>query len=338
MLRFADGFGALSLFHVSAIIKTNKMKFINDLNLKKQASDLGIKVWQTPGFLFIMMGVVAAIAMTGTYYMSKNYDDPQLLVIAESAVAITILIIGNVIVGIVEQVTNLNKAKSEFVSVASHQLRTPLSAIRWETELLLTKMKKGLTEKQISNIENIAEQSRKMARLVNDLLDVARIDQDRLILRHVSVDIGRISEEAVKSLAPILKAKGIGLAFSSSRKSAKVLGDPEKIRMVIENLLGNASKYTINEGKIEVKVSQKDGSVVFSVKDNGVGIPKEQQKRIFEKFFRSDNIVKYQTEGTGLGLYIAKNVIEQLGGNIEFDSVEGLGTIFSFSLPAARHE
>ncbi|NTU66925.1 MAG: HAMP domain-containing histidine kinase [Candidatus Moranbacteria bacterium] len=314
------------------------MKFINDLNLKKQASDLGIKVWQTPGFLFIMMGVVAAIAMTGTYYMSKNYDDPQLLVIAESAVAITILIIGNVIVGIVEQVTNLNKAKSEFVSVASHQLRTPLSAIRWETELLLTKMKKGLTEKQISNIENIAEQSRKMARLVNDLLDVARIDQDRLILRHVSVDIGRISEEAVKSLAPILKAKGIGLAFSSSRKSAKVLGDPEKIRMVIENLLGNASKYTINEGKIEVKVSQKDGSVVFSVKDNGVGIPKEQQKRIFEKFFRSDNIVKYQTEGTGLGLYIAKNVIEQLGGNIEFDSVEGLGTIFSFSLPAARHE
>lgn len=317
---------------------TNKMKLINDLNLKKQADDLGIKVWQTPGFLFLMMGVVAAIAMTGTYYMSRNYDDPRLLVIAESAVAIAILIIGNVIVGIVDQVASLNKAKSEFVSVASHQLRTPLSAIRWETELLLTKMKKGLSEKQVSNIEVIGEQSRKMARLVNDLLDVARIDQNRLILRHIPVDIRRISEESVKSFAPIMKAKGIELTFSSGKKSLKVMGDPEKLRMVVENLLGNASKYTINGGKIEVKVSQKDSLVIFSVKDNGVGIPKEQQKRIFEKFFRSDNIVKYQTEGTGLGLYIAKSVVEQLGGKIRFESVEGLGTIFSFSLPVAKHQ
>lgn len=312
------------------------MRFVNDFNLKKQASELGVKVWQTPGFLFLMMGVVAAAVMSGTYLISRSYDNPSVLVATESGVAIVILIIGNAVVNIVDQVAKLNRAKSEFVSVASHQLRTPLSAIRWETELLLKRFRKGLTKKQLENVESINDHSWKMARLVNDLLDVARIDQDRLILRKVPVDVAKAAEEAVKGFLSTTKAKGIELEFSAGKKVSKVMGDPEKIRMVIENLLGNAAKYTAEGGKIEVKVAQKDGSVAFSVKDNGVGIPAEQQSRIFEKFFRSDNIVKYQTEGTGLGLYIAKSVVEQSGGRIWFDSVENLGTIFNFSLPASR--
>lgn len=313
------------------------MWIVNDLNLKKQARDLGVSVWQTPGFLFIIMGFVAVIIMTATYYVSRNYDSPEMLVLAESFVVMIVFIVGNSVIRMVEQIIKLNRMKSEFVSVASHQLRTPLSAIRWETELLLSKFKKkSICGKERQNIENINALSCKMTRLINDLLDVARIDQNRLIIKKTSVDMMAITREAIEGVGPMLKAKSIELIFNDEKKFPFIFGDPDKIRMVIENLLSNAIKYTTNHGKIEIKIIKKDDFVVFSVKDNGVGIPAEQHSRVFDKFFRSDNIVKYQTEGTGLGLYIAKNIIEQCNGKIWFESVENLGSIFSFSVPMYR--
>lgn len=310
------------------------MWIVNDLNLKKQARELGVKFWQTPGFLFLMMGVIAIAIMTATFYISKNYDSPELLVVTEASVVIIVLTIGNIVIRMVEQMIKLNKMKSEFVSVASHQLRTPLSAIRWETELLLCKFRKEKVDgKQRQSIENINTLSNKMTRLINDLLDVARIDQGRLIIKKMPVNLLIIVKEALAGAASLTKEKNIELTFNDTRKIPLVFGDPEKLRMAVENLIGNAIKYTSNHGKIEVKVLRKGDFAVFSIKDNGVGIPLEQHGRVFDKFFRSDNIVKYQTEGTGLGLYIAKNIVGQLGGEIWFDSVEGLGSIFSFSVP-----
>jgi signal transduction histidine kinase len=310
-----------------------KMKFINDLNLKKQAENLGVKIWQTPGFLFIMLGIITVLVMTATYFISKNYDNPENVIIVESAVTIFIMVIGNAFIRIFEQIVRLNKMKSEFVSVASHQLRTPLSAIKWETELLLSKFKKGLNKKQLSNVENIEFLCVRMIKLVNDLLDVTRIEQKRLVLKKETIDLAKIVHEAEKEFGPIAKARNIELIFSYSKNISKIFNDANRLKMVVENLINNAVKYTTQNGKIEVKLNKKNNQIVFSVKDNGVGIPEEQQSRIFDKFFRSDNIVKYQTEGTGLGLYISKNIIEQLGGKIWFQSVENLGSIFSFSLP-----
>ncbi len=298
---------------------------------------MGIKFWQTPGFLFIMLGVLSVVVMTATFYISKNYDSPEMLVVAESIVVIVILSVGNFVISLIEQMIRLNRMKSEFVSVASHQLRTPLSAIRWETELLLSKFRKeSVSTKQRQSIENINTLSGKMTKLVNDLLDVARIDQGRLIIRKMPVNIVELVEEAVTGVSTIVKMRNIEVVFKDKKNIPLVFGDPEKIRMVIENLLNNSIKYTTNHGKIEIKLLKKGDFVVFSVKDNGVGIPLEQHDRVFDKFFRSDNVVKYQTEGTGLGLYIAKNIIEQLNGKIWFDSVENLGSIFSFSVPISR--
>jgi signal transduction histidine kinase len=313
------------------------MWLVNDLNLKKQARDLGVKLWQTPGFLFIILGVLSVVVMTATFYISKNYDSPEMLVVAECIVVIVILSIGNFVISLIEQMIKLNRMKSEFVSVASHQLRTPLSAIRWETELLLSKFRKeSVSTKQRQSIENINALSGKMTKLVNDLLDVARIDQGRLIIKKVPVDIVEIIEEAVSGANAIIRIRNIEVVFRDKKKIPLVFGDPEKLRMVVENLLNNSIKYTTSHGKIEIKLLKKGDFVFFSVKDNGVGIPLEQHGRVFDKFFRSDNVVKYQTEGTGLGLYIAKNIIEQLNGKIWFDSVENLGSIFSFSVPVSR--
>jgi signal transduction histidine kinase len=312
----------------------------NDFNLKKQARDLGVSVWKTPSFLFIVMGAIIIIAMTATYFVSQKYDQPEILVGAESLVVAIIFIIGNSIIRQVEEIAKLNKLKTEFVSVASHQLRTPLSAIRWEAELMLTKLNKGLNEKQKKSIESMNLLATRMTRLVNDLLDVTRIDQGRLMLKKEKVNMVELAGEVVTELLSLVKEKNLKIAFKNNskskinnNKSLNVLSDRERLKLVMENLFSNSIKYTKSGGKIEIDVDKSRGFIIFSICDNGVGIPKEQQAQVFSKFFRSDNVVKYQTEGTGLGLYIAKNIIEQSGGRIWFQSREDTGSVFNFSLP-----
>lgn len=312
------------------------MKIINDFNLKKQADELGIKIWQTPGFLFIMMGLVAVIIMTATYFVSKNYDNPQVLIGSECLVVAVVLIIGTSVSRFVGQVTDLNRMKSEFVAVASHQLRTPLSAIKWEIELLLTKLSVGLDEKQLEKMENIAQLSRRMTRLVNDLLDVARIDQNKLILRKQNFDFGKLTRDILAEITPVYSGRHILVGLEIEKELPEASGDVEKIKLALDNIIGNAFKYTTSGGKVDINLFRRGDEIIFEVKDNGVGIPEEQVSRVFEKFFRSDNAIKYQTEGTGLGLYISKNIVEQLGGRIWFQSIENIGSKFSFSLPIAR--
>lgn len=312
------------------------MKIINDFNLKKQADELGIKIWQTPGFLFIVMGLVAVVIMTATYFISKNYDNPQVLVVSEFLVVTVVLIVGTSISRFVGQIANLNRMKSEFVAVASHQLRTPLSAIKWEIELLLTKLRDGLNEKQIGKMENIAQLSQRMTRLVNDLLDVARIDQNKLILRKQNFDFAKLTRDMLAEITPIYSARHISVSLDIDKNLPEALGDMEKIKLALDNIIGNAFKYTTSGGKVDIKLFRRSNEIICEVKDNGVGIPEEQVGRVFEKFFRSDNAIKYQTEGTGLGLYISKNIIEQLEGRIWFQSIENVGSKFSFSLPIAK--
>lgn len=313
-----------------------KLEFVNDLDLKKQAKDLGIDIWQTPSFLFIIFGLAATIIMAATYFISKNYEDPSILVISECLVVVVVFVVEMMVARFIDQMTRLNKMKSEFVSVASHQLRTPLSAIKWETELLLKKFKKGLDKNQIKNIENIYAINQRMIHLVSDLLDVARIDQNRLILRKQKFDFSEIAKEVVEEKIPIAKLRNIEIDLNVKSILPLVIGDAEKIRLVVENLLDNAVKYTNSGGKINIKISKSGKFLTFEIKDTGVGIPEEQIGRVFEKFFRSDNATKYQTEGTGLGLYIAKNIVEQLGGKIWFKSIENVGSVFSFSIPCGK--
>jgi len=310
-----------------------KIKIINDLNIKKQAEELAVDIWHTPSFLFIVMGVITAVIMITNYYISVNQNRPEVLVISESIIVITIFIIGNSIIESVEQVAKLNKMKSEFVSVASHQLRSPLSAIRWETELLQSKFGEGLTPRQQEAVQTIRSLSGRMVRLVNDLLDVAKIDQGRLALKKERVDLAKIVEETINQCYAQARAHNVDIIFNRKKQVPTIIGDNDRLKLVVENLLTNGIKYTVGKGRVEIGVYEINNYLVFNIKDNGVGIPKSQQKRIFNKFFRSDNIVKHQTEGTGLGLYIAKNIVEQSGGRIWFESREGVGTVFSFSLP-----
>ena len=310
------------------------LKFCCDgLNLKKQAEELGVSVWQTPNFLFVLMGLIIIIAMTAVYFAAQKYSSPEILVLGEAIVVSIILAIGNSIINTIEEVAKINKMKSEFVSIASHQLQTPLSEIGWEIELLMNKHRKGLDAKQKELIEDITHSNFKMKRLVSDLLDVARIEQGRLFLSRDPIDFLKVVGEVVEDNKILAKSMSVEIKLVKPESLPILNLDKRRIKVALDNLISNAIKYIEKGGYVEIKVEKGKNDVIVSVKDNGVGIPENQQGNIFEKFFRSKNVVRYQTHGTGLGLYITKNIIEQSGGKIWFKSIEGIGSIFSFSLP-----
>ena len=310
-----------------------KQRIINEFNLKKQANDLGISVWQTPSFLFIVMGVIIVIAMTGVYVTSNHYNSPEILVISESIVVALIFTIGNFIIKSMEEVAKSNKMKSEFVSIASHQLKTPISEMKWEIELLLSKFCEGLTSKQIEIVKEIAHSGEKMSRLVSDLLDVAKIDQGSLSLAKDKINIRKLIEEAIESQREFALASNVKIKESFKSKRSEIIGDKRRISVVLDNLISNAIKYIDGKGLVEIILEDNGKMVQISVRDNGVGIPKAEQLNIAEKFFRSNNSIKNRTDGTGLGLYIAKNIIERSGGSLWFESIENVGSEFYFTLP-----
>lgn len=315
-----------------------RQRLYDELNLKKQAADLGISVWQTPSFLFIVMGVIIISAMSGIYIVSTNYDSPEIVVISESLVVILLLTVGNSIIRTVEEVAKSNKMKSEFVSIASHQLKTPISEMKWQIELLLSKFTDGLSEKQLEIISEVSHSGEKMGRLINDLLDVARIDQGQLALINEEMNFCTMVDSAVMAQQSLAKASNVELIVTCNLKKLEVVVDRRRIAVVLDNLITNAIKYTDGKGKVEVIVEEADGFAQFCIRDNGVGIPRNEQSSLCQKFFRSNNSIKNETDGTGLGLYIAKNIVEQSGGKLWFKSIENVGSEFYFSLPLMTDE
>lgn len=307
--------------------------FVNDFNVREQAKELGIPVWQTPSVLFLLMGIIIITVMTGVYFIFQRYNSPEILILSEVAIVLILFTIGNFIIQGVEQMAKVNKMKSEFVSIASHQLKTPLAEISWEIELLLSKNSEGLNEKQKDLINRIEKSSVKMTRLANDLLDVARIEQGELPLAKEKVDVLKLIDQIVQNNKIIAQANNVQIKIKKPKNLPKAFIDKRRIGVALDNLISNAIKYIRKKGLVRVSVNQSGKNIIFSVEDNGVGIPWKQHGNVFEKFFRSSNVFQHQVSGTGLGLYIAKNIVEQSGGRIWFDSVPEEGSTFYFSLP-----
>ena len=230
----------------------------------------------------------------------------------------------------------IEEMKSQFVSISAHQLRTPLSIIKWSLGMLLAGDVGSLTKEQKEFLQKTYQTNERMIRLVNDLLNVARIEEGRFVYQPKVVEFDQLVKKTFNSLKELAKKKNLTykLVVKESKKPKVVKVDIEKITLVIKNLIENAIHYTPCKGKITVTVERKNKEVLFSVKDTGVGIPKEQQKRVFSRFFRGSNVIKMETEGTGLGLFISKNIVEAHGGKIWFKSKENKGTTFFFTLPA----
>lgn len=229
----------------------------------------------------------------------------------------------------------LEKARLEFVSLTSHQLRTPSSGIKAFLELILGGDAGPLTDTQADYLNEIYQSNERMIELVEALLNVSKIESGRLVLEPRPVDLIKLCEEVIKEVMPFMGERKQKFEFIKPSELPLISADAKLIFQVISNLLTNASKYNLDGGSIVLQISKEANEILFRVSDTGWGIPKHQHDKVFTKFFRGDNVVMHQTVGSGLGLYIVKQIVEMSGGRVWFESEENKGTTFYFTLPFA---
>jgi len=236
----------------------------------------------------------------------------------------------------------VDRLKSEFVATVSHELRTPMTSIRGYVDILLMGAAGALNENQSHFLEIVKSNTERLNVLVNDLLDVSRIEAGRVSLSIQPVDIVEMAREVIADFKQRSKeeSKSIEVSITAEEPIPRVLADVERFRQVIGNLVDNAYNYTPVNGKIEVALRKADGMVQMDVKDTGIGIPIEQQERIFDRFFRGEDPLVLATPGTGLGLFIVKQLVEMHHGKIWMSStgIPGQGSTFSVTVPAYQPE
>ncbi len=236
-----------------------------------------------------------------------------------------------------ERLTELDKVKTEFISVAAHQLRTPLSAIKWTLSLLIDESVDNLTAEQKSLLMKGYESNERIIRLINEMLVVTRIESGKMVYSFSYIHIEDLIDNCLQDFIGQAEEKHIKLVFHEPKSKLPYINiDPDKVRTVLQNLIENAIFYTREEGFVTVSVVLEEHHLKVSVKDSGIGIPERQKIGIFNKFFRADNALKARTDGSGLGLFVAKSIIEKHNGQIGFESTEGEGTTFHFTIPCVE--
>ena len=230
----------------------------------------------------------------------------------------------------------ISKMKTEFVSLTAHQLRNPLSTIKWSMSMLKNGDFGKLTKKQHEVIENTSQSNESLISLVDDLLNVTHIEEGKYLYKTEAVDIREIINKIINEHKSGLKKGKIKIIFEKPKIFPEIPLDSDKIKLVIQNLIDNAIKYSSSNGKINISLKNNDKEIELKIQDFGIGIPKSQQEKIFMEFFRANNAIKKDGVGSGLGLFLSKKIIEAHSGKIWFESEENKGTTFYLNLPILK--
>jgi signal transduction histidine kinase len=307
---------------------------LHELNIVSKCKDYGLSLWQCPQFLFLVMGAVIGFASITSFVIGTRYiTNPAIVVLIVLFIAAVLFVISYLVIRSFERLAEANRMKSEFISVVSHQLRSPLSNLKWALELLMSGRLGKIEEKQTEYFKILKENTARMKELVSDLIIVSRIETATLPSKKELFSFPDLVRKAVVEFRAFAAASNVELKLDIKENLPSAFADPDQIRQVLQNLLDNAIRYIRSGGEVKIKVQKKGEELFFEIKDTGVGIPERDRKHIFQKFFRSSNILRHQTQGSGLGLFIAKSIIKKAGGEMGFKSQEKKGTIFWFTLP-----
>jgi PAS domain S-box-containing protein len=227
----------------------------------------------------------------------------------------------------------VDTAKSEFVALATHQLRTPIAAIRWNVELLEKKMEGSITEDQNRYLVKINRNVQRMVSLINDFLSVSKLEMGTFASSQEAVNLSDFVDSIVDEFSEKISQKGLTLNRVDNPPQLQVMTDGRLLHIIVSNLMSNASKYSSPNGTLNFSYTLEGTTLQIVVKDDGIGIPENELERLFRKFFRATNAQAHQTQGTGLGLYVVKQSVEKLGGTIEVSSQENAGAQFLVKLP-----
>lgn len=274
--------------------------------------------------------------VSGTFTWLKKDGGSLIVDVATSPYRVDGKVAGTVtVIRDVSEQAAIDNAKTEFVSLAAHQLRTPLSSINWYLEMLAGDRQGQLSPDQKDYLSEIMVANQRMVALVNDLLNVSRIDMGTFAIKPVPTDIEHVVKTVLGELGNQIAQKTLHITTAFAGPVDKYKIDPQLARIIFQNLIGNAVKYTPEKGSIDIYAILDEQSLLITIDDTGYGIPKGQQDKVFTKLFRADNVVKRDTEGTGLGLYLVKAIVERSGGTIDFTSRLNQGTTFTVTFPSS---
>lgn len=227
----------------------------------------------------------------------------------------------------------VDRAKSEFVSLATHQLRTPITAIKWNLDLLKRSLGDGLTEKQVDYLTKASRNVTRMIALINDFLSVSKLETGTFSTVATSIDLSTYLHDVLGEYQQTIEEKQISIKTSFEPPTLTITTDENLFHIITSNLLSNAVKYTRQGATISVSYVAQENTFLLKIADSGIGVPAHELGNLFKKFFRASNAQLYRTEGTGLGLYIVKESVEKLGGEIDVQSTENVGTAFTMKFP-----
>jgi signal transduction histidine kinase len=235
---------------------------------------------------------------------------------------------------------SMNKLKSEFISVAAHQLRTPLSAIKWILKMILDEDAGELKKEQEEFMEKGYESTERVIGLVENLLYVSRIEEGRFGYDFVEFDFEEVVGGSMEKVKDGIDKKDLKFKMDRPAKLPIIYGDPQKLEMALYYIMDNAVKYTPQNGTVSLTIKKKDRGkqLEVKVKDNGVGIPEDGLDKLFSKFYRAANVLRMETEGNGLGLFIIRSIIKEHGGEVVIKSEEAKGTEVSFTIPIKKEK
>jgi signal transduction histidine kinase len=311
-----------------------KEKFFNQLNIVSHCRRNELTLWQCPQFLFLTMGLFVIFVAIASYVIGTRFiEEPEIVAVTVLILTAVLFTLAVLVVRSFERLAEASRMKTEFVSIVSHQLRAPLSNMKWAMEYIFSGRLGKVDAQQLMYFKIIKENNDRMRELVEDLLMVSRIEQNRLPQNKQVFSLREMIEKKATLLLPYLRATNTKIETDFKTGEDLVFVDPSQIGIVLDNLIDNAIRYSKEKGEIRIRTEQSNNFIRCEIEDDGVGIPAVDQRYIFEKFFRSENALKKETQGSGLGLYIAKAIIERAGGKIGFSSQEEQGSIFWFIIP-----